>query len=287
MAPDVRLLGIVNLTRDSFSDGGRFPDADGAIACGRALARDGAYAIDLGAESTHPDAESVSADEEIARLAPVIRALTADGIRVSVDTHKAQVMRAALALGAEFVNDVSGMRYDANIEAVRESGCRLIVMHARHTPYAPPTRAERIAESPAAALRGALEFLGNRIEDLVARGIRRERIIVDPGMGFFLSANPRASLHVLCEIDRLLVFGCPVLVSVSRKSFLGAALESPDAPRPVSERAYGTLAAELWAAQHGATYIRTHDVAAARDALRVWGAIAAACAGEPQNDAGR
>ncbi len=274
MAREVRLLGIVNLTRDSFSDGGRFLEPAAAIEHARRLTRDGAWAIDLGAESTHPDAEDVSAEQEIQRLTPVIRALKADGMRVSVDTYKADVMRAALALGADLINDVSGFRFDASIDAVRASDCRLIVMHARHTPYAAPARAERVDEPAESATGQALRFLGDRLDDLVARGIRRNRIILDPGMGFFLSAQAGASLRMLRDIDRLLIFGCPVLVSVSRKSFLGAALEKADAPRPVEGRAAGTLAAELWAAHHGASYIRTHDVAATRDALRVWDAIA-------------
>lgn len=276
MAREVRLLGILNLTRDSFSDGGRYLDPDSAIAHGRQLARDGAWAVDIGAESTHPDAEEVSAEQEIARLTPVIRALKAEGIRISVDTYKAEVMRAALALGADLINDVSGFRFDACVEAVRDSACQLIVMHARHTPYAAPARAERIDEPPAASVGQALRFLGDRLDDLVPRGIRRDRVILDPGMGFFLSAQAEASLRMLHEIDRLLIFGCPVLVSVSRKSFIGAALDSSEAPRGVEARSAGTLAAELWATHHGASYIRTHDVAATRDALQIWNAIAAA-----------
>lgn len=263
------ILGIVNVTRDSFSDGGRFLDPAAAIAHGRRLHADGADVIDLGAESTHPEAEDVSAAEEIARLEPVITALKSEGLVVSVDTHKPAVMRRMLELGADFINDVTALRDPCAVDAVRDSDSRLILMHSRSS----GARAERRDADPLRITDEILEFFGRRIESLHAAGIGRERLILDPGMGLFLSRSADASLAVLRELPRLRALGCSVLVSVSRKSFLGEVLGGPGGPRAVGERAAGTLAAELWAAASGVDYIRTHDVRALRDGLAVWRAI--------------
>lgn len=268
-----RLFGILNLTRDSFSDGGRFLNSADALVHARRLHEDGADVLDVGAESTHPDAEAVPADVEIARLLPVVEPLRAAGASISIDTHKPAVMSALLPLGVDFINDVTGFRNPAAVEAVAGSAARLVVMHARHADLI-NTRAERIDEAPADLVHRIRDFFGDRIEELTRAGIARNRLILDPGMGFFLSSNPAASLTALRDIDRLLVFGCPLLVSVSRKSFIGATLGGDGPPRPIDERGAGTLAAELWAAAHGVSYIRTHDVRATRDALSLWRAIA-------------
>ena len=263
------ILGILNITRDSFSDGGRYLDPDAALWHARRMLADGADVIDVGAESTNPDAEGVPAEEEIARLTPVVAALKADGARVSVDTHKAEVMRHVLALGADYINDVSALRDPDAVNAVRDSDAKLIIMHST----ASRARAERVEIDATAIVDRIIAFFQMRMKELNAAGIARERLILDPGMGFFLGSNPATSTAVLRDLPRIAALGCPVLVSTSRKSFIGALLGSANQPRPVDQRAAGTLATELWSAQHGAAYIRTHDVRALRDALNLWRAL--------------
>lgn len=260
-----RILGIVNLTRDSFSDGGRFLDPDAAVAQARQLAADGADVIDLGAESTHPDSEDVPADVEIARLTPVIEKLKANDIRVSVDTCKPAVIRRVLPLGVDYINDITALRDRESIEAVRSSTVKLIIVHSR----ALTARADRVETDPATIVDDIIRFFEQRVVELEQAGIARDRLIIDPGMGFFLGSNPEVSLAVLRDLERLQTLDLPILVSTSRKSFIGALLGSPDAPRPVEQRGAATLATEIWAAQQGASYIRTHDVRALRDALRL------------------
>jgi len=267
----VDILGIVNVTRDSFSDGGQFLASEAACAHARRLASEGATIIDLGAESTHPDAESVSADEEIARLTPVVSALRAAGLRLSVDTYKPAVMRAMLALGAEIINDVTALRDLEAAAVLRDSAARIILMHSTAT----GARAERLDIRPAEIVPRIRAFFIERIATLAAVGVARERLILDPGMGFFLGRDPAVSLAVLRNLDQLAELGLPLCVSTSRKSFIGALLGNGSAPRPVQERGAGSLATELWAACHGVQYIRTHDPRALTDALRVWNAIAA------------
>lgn len=269
---EMRILGILNVTRDSFSDGGQFLDPGRAVEHARRLVADGAAIIDVGAESTHPDAEDVPAEEEIARLTPVVKALRADGVRVSVDTYKPTVIGAVLELGVEIINDVTGLRDPEAVAAVRGSDARVILMHST----APDARAERRDASPATIVERIVTFFNTRVAELEAAGIARQRLILDPGMGFFLSRDPAVSLIVLGHLDRLVELGLPLCVSTSRKSFIGALLGSEEAPRPVDQRAAGTLATELWAAQQGVEYIRTHDVRALHDALRIWRAIAGA-----------
>lgn len=269
-----KVLGILNVTRDSFSDGGRFLDPPTAIAHAERLVRDGAWAIDVGAESTHPDAEHISADEEIGRLERVVPALKQRGMRVSVDTYRPAVMRRVLAWGADLINDVTGMRSEDNIDAVRASACRIIVMHSiSRGPHAERGGGEDAACGPDAIVDTVLVFFRDRVAALTAAGIARERIILDPGMGFFLGSNPETSFTVLRELPRLRELGLPLLVSTSRKSFIGAALAHEGAPRPPAERGAGTLATELWAALQGVEYIRTHDVRALRHGLAIVGRI--------------
>lgn len=265
----MRILGILNITRDSFSDGGRYLTPDAAMQHAQQLIADGADVIDLGAESTHPDAEDVDADEELARLAPVLTRLKATGVAVSVDTCKPAVMRGALTLGADYINDVTALATPAAVDAVGNSDARLILMHST----ARGARAERVTVDPATIVDRIVGFFADRLDNLERAGIARNRLILDPGMGFFLGDRPEASLAVLRDLERLKALGCPVLISTSRKSFIGALLGSGGQPRPVDERGAGTLATELWAAVHGADYLRTHDVRALRDALALWQAL--------------
>ncbi len=269
----MEILGILNITRDSFSDGGRFLEPAAALAHARQLLADGADIIDVGAQSTRPEAENVTAEYELARLRPVIETLRAEGVRVSVDTFRAAVMRAVLPLGVELINDVTALAAADAVAAVRAADCRVILMHAVHTD-AGEARAERV-DVPAETIVGrVVAFFERRLAELEAAGIARERLILDPGMGLFLGSAPGASTTMLRNLDRLAALGRPLCVSTTRKSFVGQLLAEEGRERRVGERGAGTLASELWAFAAGVQFIRTHDVRALRDAVTVWRAIA-------------
>ena len=256
-----RIFGIVNVTEDSFSDGGRFLDPERAFDHALALVADGADAIDLGPASSHPDAKPVSPSEEIRRLEPLVARLQSERVPLSIDSFRTETQRWALAAGVEYLNDVRGFGDPALYPALAASDARPIVMHA----VGAGGRARRQTTEPAEVYRRALAFLRERTRALVAGGVAAGRIVVDPGMGFFLGDNASSSVHVLRRLpDLKRRLGREVLVSVSRKSFLGAL-----AGRPPGERGAASLAAELFAARRGADYVRTHDVRALRDALRV------------------
>jgi dihydropteroate synthase type 2 len=258
-----QIVGIVNVTPDSFSDGGRFLGPERAIAHARALVADGAAIIDLGPSSSRPGSTPVPPDEEIRRIAPVLDALVADGITVSLDSFQPATQRYALAHGAALLNDIHGFPDPTMYPELARDACRLVVMHriVREAGEAPAT--------PKAVLAGIERFFAERVKTLTAAGIDWERLILDPGMGFFLSTDPEVSLAVLRALPALrLRFGRPLLVSVSRKAFLRT-LTGRDLP----DIGPATLAAELYAAAQGADYIRTHDVRALRDALVVQGAL--------------
>jgi dihydropteroate synthase len=259
-----RILGIVNITRDSYSDGGLYLEPQAALAHARALVRDGAAMVDLGAQSSHPDAEDVSVSDELRRLEPLIAPLAAEGVRVSVDTREPEVMARALQLGAVCINDITALRTPGAIEAVRDSDALLILMHST----AAHARAERVGTSNVDWIARVRAFFHERSAALDRAGIARERWILDPGMGFFLSTEASASLAVLRRIGELREFGVPLCVGASRKSFIGSTLG-----RATQERGAGTLASELWCAEHGVAWIRTHDVRALSDALRMRKAI--------------
>jgi dihydropteroate synthase type 2 len=267
---DLRLFGIVNLTEDSFSDGGRYLDPSAAIAHARALAGAGAAVIDLGAAASNVMANSVDPAEEIRRLDPVIAALAGDGIAVSVDSFRPEVQRFAIARGVAFLNDVRGFPDAEVYPDLAAARCRLVVMHAIQR----AGRAQQVPLSADVVWHRILEFFTARLAALLAAGVARDRLILDPGMGFFLSSRPDASLRVLAGLGRLKrAFGLPVLVSVSRKSFLRALTG-----RAVTELGAATLAAELYAAAAGADFIRTHDPGTLADGLKVARALCAAAA---------
>jgi len=262
-------LGIVNLTEDSFSDGGQYLDPAAALMHARQLRAAGAHGLDLGAESSNPAGVAVSTEEEVKRLVPVVSALAAAGICVSVDTVKPAVMRATLERGAAIINDVSGFRDPEAVEVLRDfPSARAVVMFA--TQRGP--RAVRADRSSEGLLDAITAFFRERMETLAAAGIAPERLVLDPGMGFFLGSNPEPSLSVLKHVAELRALGAPLLISTSRKSFIGNVLggRAPDA------RGAGTLATELWALSQGVTYVRTHDVAPLADAWRLWQAIGGA-----------
>ncbi len=266
--PPPTILGIVNLTEDSFSDGGRFLDGAAALAHARALVAGGAQIIDLGAAASNVDAKPVAAAEEIRRLAPLMAALAGDGTPVSVDSFEPEVQRFAIARGAAFLNDIQGFPDPSLYPELAAADCRLVVMHAVHG----RGRAQRVELTADEVWDRIHAFFADRVAALERAGVARERLILDPGMGFFLSSRPEASLRVLAGLDRLkAAFGLPVLVSVSRKSFLRAVAGRSTA----AELGAATLAAELYAAAQGTDYIRTHDPRALADGLRVTAALRA------------
>ena len=268
-----KLVGIVNITADSFSDGGRFLDPAAAIAQARRLAADGADTVELGAAASNVAATPVPAAEEIRRLDPVLAALAGGGTPLAVDTSDPETQRFALARGVDYLNDIRGFPDPGVYPDLAARDCRLVVMHAVEE----MGLARRVDLGPAEVWRRIEGFFAERVARLEGAGIARERLVLDPGMGFFLSTRADASVHVLTRLDRLKrMFGLPVMISVSRKSFL-AALTGREAP---GERGPATLAAELYAAAHGADYIRTHDPGALRDGLKVMAALKSA-PGEP------
>lgn len=258
------VMGILNLTPDSFSDGGRFPGLDDAVRRAREMAAEGADLIDLGGESTRPGAAEVSADEEAARVVPVLRALRdALGLPLSTDTRKAMVAREALAAGAQVVNDVSGLADAEMADAVAPSGAGLVLMHMRGTP---------------ATMQGLTDY-ADVVEDVAtelsvslaradAAGIARERVVLDPGIGFAKTAEQ--NLQLIASLRRLEArLGRPVLLGASRKAFIGALLGGA----PAAERDAGTVGACVAGLARGARLFRVHDVRGARQALDVAWAV--------------
>ncbi len=262
------VIGVLNVTPDSFSDGGRFIDLDDAVAHGCRLANEGADLVDVGGESTRPGAERVAAAEEERRVVPVVEALVANGIRVSIDTYRAVVAERALAAGASVVNDVSGGLADPDMAAVvRAAECPWILMHWRgHS-----RRMQDLAHY-ADVVDDVRRELAERVEAANQAGISADRIVIDPGLGFAKTAAHNWAL--LAHLDVLVGLGLPVLIGASRKSFLGRVLADPaGTPRPVDEREAATVALTAYAAAQGAWGVRVHDVRANVDAARTIAAV--------------
>jgi dihydropteroate synthase len=265
------VMGVLNVTPDSFSDGGCFADTESAVAHGLAMHAAGADFVDVGGESTRPGADRVDAQEECRRVLPVIRELTDAGVRTSVDTTRADVAEAAISAGAALVNDVSGgLADDGMAKLVAETGIPWVLMHWRghsREMYAAARYGDVVTEVCAE--------LTARVEDVVAAGVAPEQLVVDPGLGFAKNADHNWAL--LAGLDRLVGIGLPVLVGASRKSFLGRLLAGPDGhPRPADGRDDATLATTVLAAEAGAWGVRVHDAAASVDAVRTVAAVRAA-----------
>lgn len=265
------VMGVLNVTPDSFSDGGRYSDLPAAVLHGLELVGEGADLIDVGGESTRPGAARVDAETELSRVLPVIAELVAAGVTVSVDTTRAAVASAALAAGAAMVNDVSGGLADPGMAAVvAEAGCPWVLMHWRghsRDMQQLATYTDVVAE--------VRDELRERIDAAMAAGVAAEQILIDPGLGFAKTAehNWRLSAH----LDELVALGFPVLVGASRKSYLGALLaDATGQPRPASARVEATVATSVLAVQAGVWGVRVHDVLATVDALRVLAATEAA-----------
>ena len=255
------VMGIVNVTPDSFSDGGRYLSAPAALEHARRLIDEGADLLDIGGESTRPGAADVSEPDEIERVVPLIEALRSTAVPLSVDTSKPSVMRAALAAGAVIVNDVRAFQEAGAPEAVVGSRCGLVLMHMQGTP-----RTMQREPCYGDVVQEVSDFLRARVAALVQAGVAAERIAVDPGFGFGKSVEH--NFRLLRELDKLTAIGRPVLVGLSRKSMLGAVTG-----RAVGERVAASVAAAVLAAERGARIVRVHDVAATRDALQVWAAM--------------
>jgi len=251
-------MGILNVTPDSFSDGGYYLAVDAALQQARRMAREGAAIIDVGGESTRPGAAVVGVAEELRRVLPVIEALSRElPIPVSIDTSKPEVMRAAVAVGAGLINEVGALRAPGALEAARDAGVPVCLMHMQGEPRTMqqrPVYRDLVAE--------VLVFLDGRVAACEAAGIPRSRLLLDPGFGFGKTLQHNLTLFRGLGAFRRL--GLPLLVGVSRKSMIGALLN-----KPVQQRLYGSLAAALLAAQVGVAVLRVHDVAATVDALRV------------------
>ncbi|NEK59412.1 dihydropteroate synthase [Geodermatophilus sabuli] len=261
-------MGIVNVTPDSFSDGGRYAATGPAVAHGLALAAAGADYVDVGGESTRPGAGRVEADEELRRVVPVVTELVAAGVAVSIDTTRARVAEAAVAAGAVVVNDVSGGLADpAMARTVADAGVPWVLMHWRghsRQMYAPAVYGDVVAEV-------GVE-LRARVDDALAAGVDPGRLVLDPGLGF--AKLPEHDLALLAGLDDLVDLGFPLLVGASRKRFLGAVLAAADGePRPAEQRDAATLATSVLAARAGAWGVRVHDAAASADAVRVVAAV--------------
>ncbi|WP_020540843.1 dihydropteroate synthase [Nonomuraea coxensis] len=267
-------MGVVNVTPDSFSDGGLWFDEAAAIRHGFELVDEGADLVDVGGESTRPGAARVSLEEELARVVPVIRALAAEGVAVSVDTMRAEVARAAVDAGARLVNDVSGGLADPEMpRVVAATGVSYVVMHWRGHSHDMHTRA--VYRDVVGEVR---EELSKRVSLVLAEGVSEEQIVLDPGLGF--AKNAEHNWALLAGIPQLAELGYPLLIGASRKRFLGRLLADPDGtPRPFSRSDDATLAVTALAAQAGAWCVRVHEVGPNADAVRVAAAWTRAGAG--------
>ncbi len=268
-----RVMGIVNVTPDSFSDGGDHQQLEAAVAHALGLVEQGADLLDIGGESTRPGAQPVSLEEELRRVIPVIGRLAAvTSVPISIDTSKPEVMRAAIAAGAGMVNDVQALRREGALEAVAALGVPAVLMHMQGEPGA--------SHSPAYddVVGEVHRFLAERIFAAEMAGIAKRNLVVDPGFGFGKDAAHNMTL--LAQLGRFLELGVPVLAGLSRKRSIGE-LTGREQP---GQRASGSVAAHLVAVQRGAMIVRVHDVAATVDALKIWNAVAAVPV--PRKDAG-
>ena len=260
-----QVMGIVNVTPDSFSDGGAHDTTDAAVAHALRLVEEGADLLDIGGESTRPGAAEVEVEEELRRVVPVIERLAAQvAVPISIDTSKPEVMRAAVQAGAGMINDVCGLRREGALDAAAALGVPVVLMHMQGEP-----RSMQAAPQYDDVVGEVHRFLAERIFAAEMAGIPKQRIVVDPGFGF--GKDTAHNLQLLAQFERFAELGVPVLAGLSRKRSIGE-LTGRDVP---ADRVAGSVAAHLIAAQRGAAIVRVHDVAATVDALKVWNAVAA------------
>ncbi len=260
------VMGILNVTPDSFSDGGQFFSLESAVERAGQLIREGADIIDIGGESTRPGAEPIPTEEELRRVLPVIRAIRKEStVPISIDTYKATVAEAAVDAGADMVNDISALRFDPQMaKAVARAGVPVVLMHMLGEP-------RTMQQNPVYTdvVREIKEFLAERIAFARAHGI--ERIIIDPGIGF--GKTTMHNVEILRRLSELKDLGCPILIGTSRKSFIGKLGGTEENPLPISERLEGTIASNVIAVLNGAQIVRVHDVAAVKKALAIVDAV--------------
>ncbi len=258
----VAVMGVLNVTPDSFSDGGRFAARDAALAQARQMVEEGAAIVDVGGESTRPGAQPVSVQQELDRVIPVIESLAREvSVPVSIDTAKPEVMRAAVVAGAGFINDVQALRAEGALVAAAEAKVPVCLMHMQGEP-------RRMQDKPhyRDVVSDIREFLAARIAACVAAGIPRERLVIDPGFGF--GKTLEHNLELLRQLRAFAALGVPVLAGLSRKSMIGKALGLP-----VERRLHASVALALMAVQNGARIVRAHDVAPTVEAIRMWEAV--------------
>lgn len=256
------VMGVLNLTPDSFSDGGRFQSLDAVVSCAEQMIADGVDILDIGGESSRPGAQPLTLQEELSRVMPVLYALRDCGKPLSIDTYKPEVMREVLEAGADMINDINGFRAPGALTAVQDSECAICIMHMVGTPLT--MQAEPRYDDVTADVRA---FLLDRLAECARAGVDTARICIDPGFGFGKTVEHNFTL--LRNLNVFSELGLPVLAGLSRKSMIGALTG-----RPVDQRLAGSLAATLAAADRGASIVRVHDVAATVDALKVWQVIA-------------
>ena len=260
-----QVMGILNVTPDSFSDGGRYSDLSAAMACVKKMVADGVDIIDIGGESTRPGAEPVSESEEVERAVPLIAAIRAQfDVPISIDTSKAAVMTAAVAAGATMINDVRALREEGALAAATKTGVPVCLMHMQGEPRTMqqmPEYDDVVAD--------VIDFLQQRVEVCIDAGIAAEKIIIDPGLGF--GKTVAHNLQLLQQLQRIVACGHPVLVGASRKSMIGQVLGKPD--KSMAQRLSGSLAAASLAVWQGASIVRAHDVAETVDAVRFCTAV--------------
>lgn len=263
LSRNLRIMGVINTTPDSFSDGGRFDTIEKAFAQAQSMLATGVDILDIGGESTRPDSKSVAQDEELARTIPLIRAVReVSDIPISIDTNKAAVMRAAVEAGATIINSVWALRLENSLQVAAELGVPVCLMHMQGSPETMqrnPSYRDVVVE--------VLDFLRERVDAALAAGIARDNIIVDPGFGF--GKTVEHNLLLLRNLPRFRELGYPVLVGMSRKGTIGAILD-----KPADQRLYGSVAIAVMAAMLGADILRVHDVAETYDALAMVRAVA-------------
>lgn len=256
------IMGILNITPDSFSDGGRFHSLDFAMSRAEQMIAEGVDIIDIGGESTRPGAEPLSVEEELHRVMPAIYALRDCGKPLSIDTYKPEVMREAIAAGVDMINDINGFRAKGALSAVKDSECAICIMHMQRNPGS-----MQVSPEYEDVIEDIVMFLLERMQAMENHNVHRCRVCVDPGFGFGKTLDH--NLALLRSLDQIAKkVGLPVLVGLSRKSMIGALLG-----KPVEQRMVGSVAAALLAVQHGARIVRVHDVAETVDALKIWQAI--------------
>lgn len=255
------IMGVINVTPDSFSDGGLYLTTASAVAHARQLIGEGADLLDIGGESTRPGAEPVTLDEERCRVLPVLEALADAGVPLSLDTQKPELMREAAAAGASMINDINGFLAPGALAAVADGHCAVCIMHKQGNP-------QTMQQSPqyTDVVTEVRDYLQQRVLAAQQAGVTRERVVVDPGFGFGKTLDH--NLELLRRLDEIAAPGVPVLAGLSRKSMIGKLIG-----RDSGDRLAGSVAAALFAVQRGAAIVRVHDVAATRDALAVWSAV--------------